>query len=224
MNRDGIEPSRVWTVHNGLDLCRFEREGSVGQFEHLGKGAGVTIGVVANLRPEKGHLVFLDAARRLRDRYPDARFLIVGEGPIRRQIEDRVAELGLNASVQMMGAVTNIPSVLRTMDIIVLPSLSNEGFPNAVMEAMAAGLPVVATDTGGTRELVQDGFTGYLIPPGDWTALSDRIGILCESAEARQKMGEAGRQRVVKGFTVERMARRFEALYSSLLAKKRCLI
>ena len=89
--------------------------------------------------------------------------------------------------------------------------------PNAVMEAMAASVPVVTTDTGGTSELVIDGLTGFMVQPGDAAALGDRIGRLCGDAEMRRKMGEAGRRRIVDHFTTDRMARKFEALYSRLV-------
>ena len=221
--RDGVKSTRIWTVRNGLDVRRFDHERRSRLFEHLREDETLTIGVIGNLRPEKGHLTFLDAAQRLSRSFPTARFLIVGEGPMRTRIEVRIQELGLNTLVKMAGTVTNIPAVLRSIDIAVLPSLSNEGFPNAIMEAMASSLPVVATDTGGTRELVVDGFTGYIVTPGNTAALADRIGKLCLSPETRYKMGEAGRERVQKEFTVVHMAEKFENLYLSLLEKSQRL-
>jgi glycosyltransferase involved in cell wall biosynthesis len=177
----------------------------------------LTIGVVANLRPEKGHAVFLDAATHLRRLYPGLKFLIVGDGYYRRQVEANVNGLGLADVVRMTGAVADIPAILRTIDIAVLPSLSNEGFPNSVMEAMAARLPVVATDTGGTRELVLDGETGYLIPPGNASILVDRLARLCDDRQLRMKMGELGRRRIEQEFTVAKMSCKLESLYRTLL-------
>jgi glycosyltransferase involved in cell wall biosynthesis len=115
----------------------------------------------------------------------------------------------------MIGEVKDAATFLRTVDVVVLPSLTNEGLPNVVMEAMAASLPVVATDTGGTSELVIDGLTGFVVSPGNAAALADRIGKLSD-VEARRKMGEAGRQRITEYFTADRMARKFEDLYSRL--------
>ena len=109
------------------------------------------------------------------------------------------------------------------MDIAVLPSLANEGFPNSIMEAMASGLPVVATDTGGTRELVLDGITGYVVPPGDATALFNRLGILCDDRAMRLKMGVLGRKRVESEFTVDKMAIKLETLYQDLLSRHRTI-
>jgi len=216
VRRDKVSPERVWVIHNGLDLDRFDRYTRPPSDGTVPQHPGLTIAVVANLRPEKGHLIFLEAAQRLTKTYPMARFLVVGDGVMRERIEMRVRELGLTKQVLLTGAVKDIPTLLRSVDIAVLSSLKNEGFPNAVMEAMAASLPVVATDTGGTSELVIDGLTGFLIQPGDAAALGNRIGRLCDDAEVRRKMGEAGRRQIVEHFTTERMARKFEALYSRL--------
>ena len=216
VKRDKVYSEKVWVIHNGLDLDRFDRHGSPPSEGTVAPSHGLRIAVVANLRPEKGHLVFLDAAQRLTKSNPQAKFVIVGDGVMRERIETRVRELGLTEQVQLTGAVKDIPALLRSVDIAVLPSLKNEGFPNAVMEAMAASVPVVATETGGTSELVVDGLTGFVVQPGNAAALGDAIGRLCDDAEARRKMGEAGRRRIVDHFTADRMARRFEALYSRL--------
>jgi glycosyltransferase involved in cell wall biosynthesis len=216
VRRDRVSSGKVWVIHNGLDVDRFDRhEGSPSEGT-VSRRQGLTVAVVANLRPEKGHFVFLDAAKRLTKSNPQIRFLIVGDGVMRDRIKTRVSELGLTEQVQLTGAVKDIPALLRSVDIAVLPSLKNEGFPNAVMEAMAASVPVVVTDTGGTSELVIDGLTGYMVQPGDAAALGDRIGRLCGDAEMRRKMGEAGRQRIIDHFTSNRIARKFEALYSRL--------
>jgi glycosyltransferase involved in cell wall biosynthesis len=216
VKRDKVSSEKVWVIHNGIDLDRFDQHGGSPSEEAVPKSHGLRIAVVANLRPEKGHLVFLDAAQRLRKSNPLARFLIVGDGVMRESIETRVKELGLTEQVQLTGAVKDIPALLRSVDIAVLPSLKNEGFPNAVMEAMAASVPVVATDTGGTSELVIDGLTGFVVQPGNAAALGDRIGRFCDDAEVRRKMGEAGRRRIVDHFTIDRMTKKFEALYSKL--------
>ena len=216
VRRDRVSAEKVWVIHNGLDLDRFDRHGGPPSEGTVSRRQGLTVAVVANLRPEKGHLVFLDAAQRLMKSNPQARFLIVGDGVMRERIETRVREGGLTGQVQLTGAVKDIPAFLRSVDIAVLPSLKNEGFPNTVMEAMAASLPVVATDTGGTSELVIDGLTGFMVQPGDAAALVDRIGRLCSDPEMRRKMGEAGRRRIIDHFTTDRMARKFEALYSRL--------
>ena len=217
VRRDGLQAERIWVIRNGLDLGRFDRQGGSSLEKCVPNGLGVTVAVVANLRPEKGHLLFLEAAQLLAKQNPYVRFQIVGDGPMRKTIETRIRELGLTERVSLLGHVYNVPELLRSVDILVLPSLHNEGFPNAVMEAMAAALPVVATDTGGVRELVIDGLTGYVVPPGDAAALAERISWYCKDADLRRKMGEAGRSRVAAELTVDKMARKFEALYLALL-------
>jgi L-malate glycosyltransferase len=216
INRDGLQPEKIWVIHNGLDLKRFDAPSGLCAGVPVEHGK-VTVAVVANLRPEKGHLVFLKAVQRLMKSKPDSQFLIVGDGPMREAIETTVKELGLTGSVQLTGGVTNVPSLLRSVDIVVLASLKNEGLPNAVMEAMAAGKPVIATDTGGTAELVVDGLTGYVVLPGNSDMLAERMDNLCQDAEARRNMGEAARRRIVEQFTVDHMARRFEDLYRELV-------
>jgi len=217
VTRDRVSSEKVWVIHNGLDLDRFDPHERSASEKTVSRRQELTVAVVANLRPEKGHLVFLDAVQQLRKLNPHVRYLIVGDGIMREKIETRVSELGLIGHVQLTGHVKDIPALFRSVDIAVLPSLRNEGLPNAVMEAMAAAVPVVATDTGGTSELVLDGLTGFVVKPGDPAALSDCIGRLCGDAEARHKMGEAGRRRVVDHFTIDGMATKFEALYRRLV-------
>lgn len=220
VDREGIRSEKVWVIHNGLDLKRFNVQHESYREDLCDERKEIIVAIVANLRPEKGHLVFLQAASRLAKKNPNVRFLIVGEGPERMTIERKIKELGLSKMVEMRGAVRDIPGLFRSVDIAVLSSLLNEGFPNSVMEAMGASIPVVATDTGGTRELVMDGYTGFVVQPGDAEAMAERINKLCVDQERRRKMGEAGHSRIVEGFTVEKMAKRFETLYLSLLNER----
>jgi len=118
----------------------------------------------------------------------------------------------------MMGEIREVGPFLHAVDIVVLPSLANEGLPNALMEAMAASKPVVATDTGGTRELVIDGQTGYIVPPGTSIPLAERVAQLCADPHRRRRMGQRGRQRLSQTFTAEAMAHNFARLYSNLLS------
>jgi L-malate glycosyltransferase len=221
--RDKLISDNVWVIQNGLDLERFDERRQHSLDSRKEKGAGPSIAVVANLRPEKGHLVLLEACRHLTERFATLKVFIVGNGPMKELIAQRISELKLTHCVEMTGELKNIPAFFEVTDIAVLPSLKNEGFPNSVMEAMAASLPVVATATGGTGELVIDGLTGYLVPAGDSEALQDRLGKLCADPELRKKMGEAGRQTIIERFTVDRMTRRFESLYEILL-KRNCSI
>lgn len=214
---DGLQSQKVWVIYNGLDLKHFDVLSGDG-IDASTESRNVIVAIVANLRPEKGHLVFLKAAQQFLASMPHAQisFLIVGDGPMREAIEVKVKELGLAGSIKMTGSVTNIPALLRSVDIVVLASLK-DGFPNAIMEAMAAAKPVIATDTGGTAELVVDGLTGYIVPVGDSDVLAKRMRSLFQDPEARRKMGEAARRRIIEQFTVNHMAKQFEELYRELV-------
>ena len=218
LKNEGLDPRKVWIIHNGLNLSRFDQHAANRDLQRTTKPLMLTIAVIANLRPEKGHGIFLSAAQELRNRCGQVRFVIAGDGPMRNDLNKTIQMLGLSDCVQMLGAVKDVPALLRSVDIAVLPSLKNEGFPNAVMEAMAASLPVVATDTGGTRELVVDGYTGFVVPAGESAALAEPLFRLCNDSELRRKMGEAGRLRIAQFFSTEKMVSRFEDLYAQLMA------
>ncbi len=212
-----LPPPSVWAIPNGLDLEAFDN--AVTQSRCQRNEKLVQFAVIANLRPEKGHQIFLEAVARIAAQHPESRFLIAGEGPMRGAIETTIRRLRLEQTVELVGEVQDVPAFLTAIDGVVLPSISNEGFPNAVMEAMAASLPVVATDSGGTRDLVVEGETGFVVPTNNVGALASKIEMLCRDKELRRKMGEAGRWRIATCFTTRHMARQYEALYEMLRAK-----
>ncbi len=212
-----LPPASVWAIPNGLDLEVFDA--AVAQSRYQRSEKLVHFAVVANLRPEKGHGIFIEAVARIAPQQPHVRFLIAGEGPMRGMIEEAISRFRLEQTVELVGEVQDVPSFLASIDGVVLPSITNEGFPNAVMEAMAASLPVVATDSGGTRDLVVEGETGFVVPTNNVGVLASKIEILCQDEELRRKMGEAGRWRIATCFTTRHMARQYEALYEMLRAK-----
>ena len=215
-NRDHIHKPPIWTIHNGIDLDRFDCEKMLGNGMAGSKSQRTTIAVIANLRPEKGHLIMLESLRCLLRRISTVELLLVGEGPMRAAIEDRIKELGLSDHVRLAGMIRNVPSVLKNVDIVASSSIS-EAFPNAILEAMAAALPVVATDVGGNRELIVDGRTGYLVPPNKPFEFAQQLEKLCSSSKERYRLGNAGRQIIAELYTVNRMAKRFETLFDTLL-------
>jgi glycosyltransferase involved in cell wall biosynthesis len=177
---------------------------------------------VANLRTGKGHDVLLDAAVRVRKVRGDASFLLVGDGPLRPALERQAASLGLGDGVRFVGLRDDIDAILRETDVFALPSLM-EAFPNALMEAMAAGLPIVATNTGGVPELVTSERTGLLVAPGDPGALACAILRLLADRELAEALGTAAREVVARDYSYDRMVRAFEALYSVGSRASRCL-
>jgi glycosyltransferase involved in cell wall biosynthesis len=200
---DGRRPSHV--IYFGIDLQRFR-----GARPALARN-GPVIGSVARLVPQKGHRFLLEAAPRILEHHPTARFVLVGEGPSRVEIETQARAAGIEDHVLLVGQQTDVPAWLASFDVFALPSLF-EGLCYAVLEAQAAGVPVVATPVGGVRETVIDHETGLVVPRQDPVALADAVCRLLEHPdEARALSLEAGRR--IERFSKERMVAETIALY-----------
>jgi glycosyltransferase involved in cell wall biosynthesis len=182
--------------------------------------SGVILGTAGRLIPLKGVKFLLSAAAALQGEFPDLRVEIAGSGPQRPELEQRIARLGLTGRVEFLGWIDDLHTVLPRWDVFVMPSLE-EGFPLAALEAMAAGLPVVASGVGGVPELVVDGKTGWLAPPGDAEALTARLRLLLRSPEERLRMGANARARVRDHFSLAQMTENFGKLYDELLGETR---
>jgi glycosyltransferase involved in cell wall biosynthesis len=211
LRREGVPRARITVIPNGIDLQAFSPRQAPPQLRRV-----IT---VANLRPEKAHEVLIDAAATLRQRHPQLEFWIVGDGPRRDELTALAAARGLTAHMHFLGHREDVPALLAASDLYVLPSRS-EAFPNALIEAMAAGLPVVATTAGGIVELVQDGVTGRLVPPDDAHALASAVGSLVDDPVRAGAMGSAGRAMVEARFSFDRMVAGFEALYRAELQRR----
>jgi len=195
---------KISTIYNGVDLRRFEvLPQDRNRLRHefgLNKEHRV-IGTVGRLSPEKGHHHFLRAALLIRQAVPGAKFLVVGSGPLERHLKAMAEEIGILEDVYFTGFRNDVPALLSLMDIFVLPSLE-EGFSIAVLEAMAAKKPIVASTAGGTYEAVIDGETGFLVAPGDWQRTAElAIGLLKDEAK-RKRMGEKARELVAHRYTL----------------------
>jgi glycosyltransferase involved in cell wall biosynthesis len=179
--------------------------------------SGVSRVVVAagRLSPEKGFAVLAEAAAAVCRADPAAGFAVFGEGAQRPELERRVARLGLAGRFVLPGFRTDLDAIVPAADIVALPSFT-EGLPNVALEAGAAGVPVVATAVGGTPEVVADGETGYLVPPGDPAALAARLGELLRDPRLRRRMGEAGRRRMRERFTFAAQAAAYLKLFAAL--------
>jgi L-malate glycosyltransferase len=181
----------------------------------------VRIGMIARMNdPVKNYPAFLRAATRVAKELPEAEFLLVGDGPLRPGLEAMAAELGLSARVKFAGERHDIPAMLSSMDVSVLIS-SSESLSNVILESMAAGVPVVATNVGGCPELVRDGDTGMLVPPGDENRLVEVLLRLARDAGLRLHCSERGREFSRSTFHIDVICRRYEELYLSLLDQKR---
>jgi L-malate glycosyltransferase len=212
---DRIKPARVQTIYNGLDL------GDWATVHRPAKGEGeFLIATVGNIRRVKGHDVFIRAAATVAEQFPKARFSIAGsvlEPDFFAELQALVQELNLAEKFQFDGEVTNLRQYLSAADMFVLPSRS-EGFSNAIVEAMAASLAVVATDVGGNAEAVEDGISGFIVPPDDPDALAAPILGLLSDPPRSLAMGLAGRKLVAEKFTTEAMMNRITAAYAKLLS------
>ncbi|MFL5309382.1 MAG: glycosyltransferase, partial [Myxococcales bacterium] len=170
ISEEGCSPERVVVVRNGIDLRRFD-ELAARALEGPFPAGGPVVAVVANLWPVKDHGTLVDAAALVRRQVPDVRFGLVGEGPERELLERRIEELGLRDALHLLGTRYDVPAILARSTAFCLPSRA-EGLSNAIMEAMAAALPVVATDAGGNAELVRHRSTGFVVPAGDARAMA----------------------------------------------------
>jgi glycosyltransferase involved in cell wall biosynthesis len=216
MEDEGVPVHRMAVIYNGVAIP--EESPGEGVRPPGWPAAKRIILCVANLRHGKGHHDLLAAATQVLPRFPDVALVLVGEGALRAALEARVAHAGLRDRVHFLGQREDVPALLAAAKLFVLPS-HEEGFPNALLEAMAHGLPVVATRVGGVPEAVVHGETGLLVPPQDPAALAEALGALLRDPDLAQKMGRAGRERAASQFTLDRMVRETEALYAELLAR-----
>ena len=221
LEREAVPPSRLRVVPNGIDLARFDALAKNEPNPPLPptRPGAVRLATVASMHlPDKGHDDLLEAAQALEARGLRADWLLVGEGALLPTYQARARALGLGDSIHFLGRRADVPAVLARVDLVVHPSWA-EGFPNAVLEAMTAGRPVVATRVGGIPEVVLDGETGRLVPPRQPRALADAIFALCAGRSRRARLaelGRGGRARVEARFSAERMTTAVEALYTEL--------
>ena len=200
----GLAHGSVGTIHNGIRVVEVPSRAS--------SSTGSVIGSIGRLDEQKGFAALVEALVEL----PVASAVIVGHGPQRQALEARAAALGVSSRLQLTGWSDDARRYLPTFDVFVLPSL-NEGFPLVIVEAMLAGLPVVATAVGSVPEAVEDGKTGFVVPPGDTPALVAAIKRLLEAPDLRRQFGQAGRDRAEREFTAGAMAARYEHLYDDIV-------
>lgn len=213
------EPSRLCVIPNGLDLDAFEVSHEDAQSVRSEFGASPNEFVwlaIGRFDPPKDYPNLLHAFARVAGVRRDTRLWIAGQGPLRERMETLAHELGIDEIVRFLGLRDDIPKLLAGADAVVQAS-AWEGLPNAVLEGMAAGRPVVATDVGGTRELVESEVSGLLVPPRDPERLSRAlVELMSLSAQQRDEMGANGKSCVVKRYTMDRVVDEWEALFQSL--------
>jgi len=216
---DGIgTPEKYITIRSGIELDRFRRPSRSREDVRAELGIPVdsaVVGTVTRLSPQKAPLDFLDAAAHVAAQQPNVHFVIVGDGPLRADVEAQVVTLKLTERIHLTGLRRDVPDLLHSFDIFALSSLW-EGLPRVLPQAMAAGLPIVATAVDGNAEAVTDGINGLLTPPGDPQAMAAALLRLLNDPFLRRKMGEAGRTRAEE-FSARKMVGDIEVLYEAPL-------
>lgn len=218
-----IAPAEKITVMPlGFDLTPFlECTAHRGRFRsELGLHNGARlVGIVGRIFPIKNHRLFLEAAARVAAEEPDARFIIVGDGILHPEMEQYASALGISDRVIFTGWRRDLPNIYADLDVLVISS-NNEGTPVSAIEAMASGCPVVATRVGGVPDLIAEGETGYLVPPGSADELATAILRLLQNPKAASCMGQAAQAVARERFTIQRLILDTENLYQQLLAQK----
>lgn len=222
--REGVRPAKIIQHYNGLDLDRLRVQANMRREDALAAFGLPTdrryMSIVANLRnPVKDHPMFLRAAARVRAAVPDAAFAIAGEGELMEGLRKLAGELGIQDDVFFLGRCDNVADLLFASDVGVLSSKA-EGFANAILEYMAAGLPVVATDVGGAREAIVEGDTGYLVASGDDVKMAERIIDVLSDPQRARAMGERGKLIAAERFSCDRHLQNTLELYDELLSTK----
>ncbi len=219
-------PEQYVTIHSGMELDPFLTVGRRLPVADAKRRLGISedalvVGKIARLFPLKGHEEFLDAAATIARAEPNARFLLVGNGSLRAQLEERARRMGIAERTIFAGLVApeDVPAHIQAMDVVVHASL-REGIARVIPQAEAVGKPVVAFAMDGAPEAIEDGVSGYLVAPRDTTALAARVLELLSSPERRRTFGAAGRAFAAAHFRVERMIERIDGVYDRLLAAR----
>ncbi len=214
----GTSPDRIKVVYNGVDAVphceqadvnRCRRELCLPEGDHI-------VGVVGNLYPVKGHQYLIDGIPSVLEKCPNTSFVFAGRGQLEKELKEQVYRLGLDKRVHFLGLRQDIPRILAMLDVFVLPSLS-EGLSMAILEAMIAGKPVIATQVGGNPELVLDGETGFLVPARDSQALATSLAILLTNRQQAVQFAERGKRRAEGQFSLATMVRAYQTLYDECL-------
>ncbi len=211
----GVPRERVTCIATGIDLTRFQ-PGLAGTLrQELGIDPPVAlVGMISVLRSWKGHATFLDAAAiLLKDTSRRIHFIIGGDGPGREELNAKITQAPWKDRVTLLGHRADVPNVLASLDVLVLPSFAHEGIPQIILQAQAMARAVVATTVGGIPEVVEDGVTGLLIPPRNPEALAEKIAVLLDDPGLRVRLGRTARENVEKDHSLDGMGQRLLGLY-----------
>lgn len=219
----GIDPARIKVIYNGINLERLAPDRAMArQIRHEMRvpANGMVVGMTASFSPDKDHTTFLRGARMIHQAMPQTRFALLGDGSLRPDIEALVMESGLEQYVTFFGIQQDVAPYLACYDISCLCADSSEGCSNAILESMALEKPVVATDGGGNREVVEHDSTGFLVPMQDPKALADAVLTLLRQPDRARDMGRRAREKVLNRFSLARMVSDYEQLYEQTMRLK----
>jgi len=206
---DGVEKQKIKIIYNGVDLERFKNINRQSIRKELDFGDDVILlGMVANLTPVKNHRDVISCIRKFHDNGKEIHLALAGDGPLREELIEYTENLGLNNYIHFLGRRKDIPEILSSINLFILAS-ETEGLSNALLEAMAANKPVIATNVGGNPEVVVNGTTGYLIKPGNPEELYNAIDLLLDSKTQMKTFGDAGFERVKKLFSIDSMVNEY---------------
>jgi glycosyltransferase involved in cell wall biosynthesis len=217
----GYPDDKICVIHNGVDPALFDVNTDRGVLAEFGfSDRDPVVGILAALRPEKDHATLLLAARIVINEMPRAKFLIIGDGETRPQLEALCSELRITPNVHFAGARCDIARLLCAIDVFALTSVTVECFPIALLEAMACARPAVCTAVGGIPDMINHGETGYLVPPKDPQQLASRLVSLLSDPQTARRMGGAGRDRVEAEFNLDRSVAAAQQAIEDVVSRK----
>ena len=220
ISEDGFPPQKLRVIHNGVDIEKFSKNRNTCEPTIPKIGNGKLIVLVGNMHSDvKGHSCLISSAPEVLREFPDTRFVLVGDGQRRAFFEQQVADLGLQQNFLFLGHRTDTAEILASCDIAILPSKA-EGLPNAVLEYMATGLPIIVSRVGGNSEIIQDGVTGLIIPPNDSAALSGALLKFLRAPHLARELAQRAHEFAVQNFSYERLVRETDTLYTELLQRQ----
>jgi|SRR3989338_1452003 len=219
-----IKGKKVLTVYNGIDIKKFDNNNrSSSKKRELNLlSAFPLIGAVGNIKPVKGYDLLIKAAQKIFSIYKDGKLLILGDAirpkdiQYREELQELIKELNLESYIIFLGLRGDVAEILSILDIYLLPSRS-EGTSIALLEAMASGRPIIASDVGGNPKLIKDGVNGFLVPPGNWQTLAEKVIFLLEDKCMARKLGEMAKKSVLENFSISRMVSDYMRIYEDLL-------
>ena len=221
IEREKFPPEKIRTIYNGIDARQYENlpeRVTARAVFGLSESDAPVIGILANLRKQKGHLDVIDTLPSLCNQFPAIRFIFAGKDYTEGEAARRAAERGVKEHIVFPGFIDDPKHLFGAADMFLLPSYW-EGMPVSVLEAMAAGVPIIATPVGGVPEIIEDGKTGLLIPPGDREALLNALATLANRPELSRTLVDNARKRVVEHFDIDIMVKRYEHEYLKLLGE-----